>query len=175
VIDIDLKTIRGAPIMIWCCERNGENDAIGHTRRFADSKITSLGRRVRRIIAQLDAKNRRRKCRKRRKETRKVEFQLAFTLNCAVTEPKVIEKVVEDTLALMDVGNGFWNQCKKLRELILGDRGCPLSPTLFNICWESFLWRIEKEDMKRPGYRVKLQECTEIKLNAAVNAGDLIL
>jgi hypothetical protein len=30
--------------------------------------------------------------------------------------------MVEDTWAITDVGGDLWNQCKKLRELILGDR-----------------------------------------------------
>jgi hypothetical protein len=54
-------------------------------------------------------------------------------------------------------------------------QGCPLSPTLFNICSESFLRRIEKLDLLDLGYSVKLQDRGEIKISAAAYADDLIL
>jgi hypothetical protein len=37
-------------------------------------------------------------------------------------------------------------------------QGCPVSPTLFNICLESFLRRIEKPDLLNLGYTVKPQD-----------------
>jgi hypothetical protein len=54
-------------------------------------------------------------------------------------------------------------------------QGCPFSPTLFNICLESFLRRIEKPDLLNLGYSVKPQDGGEIKTNAAAYADDLVL
>jgi hypothetical protein len=53
-------------------------------------------------------------------------------------------------------------------------QGCPLSPTLFNICLESFLRRIEKPTLLNLGYTVQV-EGGDIKINAAAYADDLIL
>jgi hypothetical protein len=53
--------------------------------------------------------------------------------------------------------------------------GCPLSPTLFNICLESFLRRMEKPDLLELGYHVRLENGEEVKINAAAYADDLIL
>jgi hypothetical protein len=39
-------------------------------------------------------------------------------------------------------------------------QGCPLSPTLFNICLDSFLRRIQKTDLLNLGYLVTLQDGT---------------
>jgi hypothetical protein len=52
----------------------------------------------------------------------------------------------------------------------------PLSPTLFNICLESSLRRMEKPDLLELGYHVRLENGEEFKINAAADAdGDLIL
>jgi hypothetical protein len=52
-------------------------------------------------------------------------------------------------------------------------QGCPLSSTLFNICLEEFPWGIEKDDLKKLGYCVKLQDNSEIYINAAAYADEL--
>jgi hypothetical protein len=52
--------------------------------------------------------------------------------------------------------------------------GFPLSPTLFNICLEGFLRRLEKDDMKQLGYIMSLEDGTVIQINTAAYADDLI-
>jgi hypothetical protein len=54
-------------------------------------------------------------------------------------------------------------------------QGCPLSPTVFNICLEGLLRRLEKADMKEFLYGIPMQDGTTIKINAAAYADDLIL
>jgi hypothetical protein len=54
-------------------------------------------------------------------------------------------------------------------------QGCPLSPTLFNICLEGFLRRLEKKDMKNLRYAIRMEEGTYIRINVAAYADDLIL
>jgi hypothetical protein len=54
-------------------------------------------------------------------------------------------------------------------------QGYPLSPTLFNICLEELLRRLEKADMKEFGYGIPMEDGSTIKINAAAYAGDLIL
>jgi hypothetical protein len=54
-------------------------------------------------------------------------------------------------------------------------QGCPLSPTLFNICLEGFLRRLEKEDIKNSGYSIRLEDGSYIRINAAAYADDSIL
>jgi hypothetical protein len=65
-------------------------------------------------------------------------------------------------------------------------QGCPFSPTLFNICLESFLRRMEREEYLNLGYpvnvpkldidgRVIFGEVETIWTNAAAYADDLIL
>jgi hypothetical protein len=46
----------------------------------------------------------------------------SFSLNLEVTEKTVIEQVVAENWARTEVGVDLWNQCEKLRELVLGDR-----------------------------------------------------
>jgi hypothetical protein len=53
-------------------------------------------------------------------------------------------------------------------------QGCPLSPTLFNICLESFLRRLDKPELLNLGYTVAVDN-GEVKINAAAYADDLIL
>jgi hypothetical protein len=54
-------------------------------------------------------------------------------------------------------------------------QACPLSPTLFNICLDRFLCRLEKEDMKKLGYSIRLEDGSHSKINAGAYADDLIL
>jgi hypothetical protein len=54
-------------------------------------------------------------------------------------------------------------------------QGCPLSPTIFNICFEELLRRLEKADMKEFGYGIPMEDGTTIKINAAAYADDLVL
>jgi hypothetical protein len=55
-------------------------------------------------------------------------------------------------------------------------QGCPLSPTLFNICLESFLRVMEREEYRQYGFRVKDSFGNEVtSVNVAAYADDLIL
>jgi hypothetical protein len=54
-------------------------------------------------------------------------------------------------------------------------QGCPLSPTLFNICLEGFLCRLEKEDMKQLGYSIPLDDGTTVHVNTAATQKTLFL
>jgi hypothetical protein len=55
-------------------------------------------------------------------------------------------------------------------------QGCPLSPTLFNICLESFLRLLEKEEFKRYGFEVHDRFHNVVtSVNVATYADDLIL
>jgi hypothetical protein len=62
-------------------------------RGAIDSKDMSMNQRMKKIIAQSEERNPKITYRRRRKE----EFNLAFNLSQAVTERKVIAKVVKDT------------------------------------------------------------------------------
>jgi hypothetical protein len=53
-------------------------------------------------------------------------------------------------------------------------QGCPLSHSLFNICLECFLRRLEKPALMNLGYEVQVAD-GPIKINAAAYADDLIL
>jgi hypothetical protein len=50
----------------------------------------------------------------------------------------------------------------------------PPPPTLFNICLEGLLRRLEKADMKEFGYGIPMQDGTTTKINAAAYPDDLI-
>jgi hypothetical protein len=55
-------------------------------------------------------------------------------------------------------------------------QGCPLSPTLFNICLESFLRLLEKEEYQQYGFRVLDRAGNEVtSINVATHADNLIL
>jgi hypothetical protein len=54
-------------------------------------------------------------------------------------------------------------------------QGCPLSPTLFNICPESFLRRMEKPDLLQLGYKVEIERGAEININAVEYADEILL
>jgi hypothetical protein len=53
------------------------------------------------------------------RQPRQEKNNLAFTLNWSVTEPEEIDKVVDQCWQLEETGRDLWNQCEKLRELIL--------------------------------------------------------
>jgi hypothetical protein len=55
-------------------------------------------------------------------------------------------------------------------------QGCPLSPTLFNICLESFLRLLEKEEFRQYGFEVRDRFGNPVtSVNVAAYADDLIL
>jgi hypothetical protein len=55
-------------------------------------------------------------------QRRKEELKLAFNLNWTLTEPEVIAKVVDECWQLEETGRDLWNQCEKLRVMILDNR-----------------------------------------------------
>jgi hypothetical protein len=57
-----------------------------------------------------------------RTQMRKDELYLAFDLNWTMTEPELIKKVVDENWCLEETGRPLWEQCAKLRELILDER-----------------------------------------------------
>jgi hypothetical protein len=57
-----------------------------------------------------------------RTQMRKDELQLAFNLKWTRTEPETIKKVVGENWCLEETGGPLWDQCAKLRELVLDER-----------------------------------------------------
>jgi hypothetical protein len=58
----------------------------------------------------------------KQKEERKEELAVATHLNWANPDPNIVEKVLLENWERTEVGGKLWQQCEKLRELILGDR-----------------------------------------------------
>jgi hypothetical protein len=58
----------------------------------------------------------------KQKDERKEELAVATYLNWANTDPNIVEKVLVENWERTEVGGELWQQCEKIRELILGDR-----------------------------------------------------
>jgi hypothetical protein len=58
----------------------------------------------------------------KQKEERKEELAVATYLNWANPDPNIVEKVLVENWERTEVGGELWQQCEKLRELILGGR-----------------------------------------------------
>jgi hypothetical protein len=58
-----------------------------------------------------------------RQDRRKEELEVAFALNWATAEPATVERVVEGCWKPEDTGgNELWDQCERIRDLILKDQ-----------------------------------------------------
>jgi hypothetical protein len=102
------------------------------------------------------------------------DFILAnmYALGLPTTTVELIRNIHTENRSKITLTGGETEHIPRQSETV---QGCPLSSTLFNICLEGFLRRLEKDDMKVTGYSIHLQDGSIVKINAAAYADDLIL
>jgi hypothetical protein len=101
---------------------------------------------------------------------------IAYDMRCIGlldVQAETVMKIYEGAATVISVPTGVSQPIRWKSGTV---QGCPLSPTLFNICIESFLLILEQEEGQQYGFKVTDRDGREVtSINVTAYADDLIL